>query len=195
MDSRRRKRLSSWSCLQRIAPRCPLPSGDVQGAIHQDCRVERTTRSFLRQRIGNAGANGAPVTLVEKTDRLYRNLKDYAMLDVKEWGLAGLSVQPLRCLGRFLGLVCRFRFGFAFRFANGEAALPARIQPCSRISRQLMILSGQESSNSRLLPRSLAPSLPSIGFRRFAAALTAVGATAAERVDRGRRAAACRAER
>src|SRR5215472_2818104 len=25
--------------------------------------------------------------LVEKTDRLYRNLKDYAMLDVKEWGL------------------------------------------------------------------------------------------------------------
>jgi site-specific DNA recombinase len=27
------------------------------------------------------------VILVEKTDRLYRNLKDYATLDVKEWGL------------------------------------------------------------------------------------------------------------
>lgn len=25
--------------------------------------------------------------LVEKTDRLYRNLKDYATLDVKDWGL------------------------------------------------------------------------------------------------------------
>jgi len=25
--------------------------------------------------------------LVEKTDRLYRNLKDYAILDVKDWGL------------------------------------------------------------------------------------------------------------
>jgi DNA invertase Pin-like site-specific DNA recombinase len=28
------------------------------------------------------------VILVEKTDRLYRNLKDYATLDVKDWGLA-----------------------------------------------------------------------------------------------------------
>src|SRR3974377_1814191 len=27
------------------------------------------------------------VILVEKTDRLYRNLKDYATLDVKDWGL------------------------------------------------------------------------------------------------------------
>lgn len=26
------------------------------------------------------------VILVEKTDRLYRNLKDYATLDVKDWG-------------------------------------------------------------------------------------------------------------
>jgi DNA invertase Pin-like site-specific DNA recombinase len=25
--------------------------------------------------------------LVEKTDRLYRNLKDYATLDVKDWGV------------------------------------------------------------------------------------------------------------
>src|SRR5947209_6747310 len=28
------------------------------------------------------------VILVEKTDRLYRNLRDYATLDVKDWGLA-----------------------------------------------------------------------------------------------------------
>src|SRR5579871_5576279 len=28
------------------------------------------------------------VILVEKTDRLYRNLKDYATLDVKDWGLS-----------------------------------------------------------------------------------------------------------
>jgi DNA invertase Pin-like site-specific DNA recombinase len=27
------------------------------------------------------------VILVEKTNRLYRNLKDYATLDVKDWGL------------------------------------------------------------------------------------------------------------
>ena len=28
------------------------------------------------------------VILVEKTDRLYRNLKDYATLDVKDWGVS-----------------------------------------------------------------------------------------------------------
>src|SRR5262249_33669798 len=28
------------------------------------------------------------IILVEKTDRLYRNLKDYATLDVKDWGLS-----------------------------------------------------------------------------------------------------------
>ena len=27
------------------------------------------------------------IILVEKTDRLYRNLKDYATLDVKDWGV------------------------------------------------------------------------------------------------------------
>src|SRR5215470_3138527 len=37
--------------------------------------------------------------LVEKTDRLYRNLKDYATLDVKEWGVTIHLVKEGEILG------------------------------------------------------------------------------------------------
>ena len=39
------------------------------------------------------------VILVEKTDRLYRNLKDYATLDVKDWGLTIHLVKEGEILG------------------------------------------------------------------------------------------------
>src|SRR5262250_419402 len=54
---------------------------DVESASKSGRTGFNTMLAYLRKH------PACRIILVEKTDRLYRNLKDYATLDVKDWGL------------------------------------------------------------------------------------------------------------
>ena len=67
--------------------------------------------------------------LVEKTDRLYRNLKDYATLDVKEWGLNIHLVKENEVLGPDSKSNQQFVHGIKVLVARNYSQKPRRGNP------------------------------------------------------------------